>query len=72
MPYEWGNVWEQINKDEHEENTASSSSIFLGNIHDIEGVETENNYKGGNFQNREFKRLGGSKWEIKYSRREVD
>ena len=49
MPYEWGNIWEQINKDEHKENTTCSSNIFLGNIHNIRGVETENNYRGGNF-----------------------
>lgn len=49
MPYEWGNVWEQVNKDEYEENTACSSSIYLGNSHDVGGVETENNYEGANF-----------------------
>jgi len=41
MPYEWGNVQEQVNKDEYEENTACSNSIFLGNIHDVRGVETK-------------------------------
>ena len=49
MPYKWGNVWEQVNKDKYEENTAYSNSILLGNIHDVGGVETENNYEGGNF-----------------------
>ena len=72
MSYKQGNIQEQVNKDKYKENTAYSSSIFLGNIYNIRGVETKNNYEGRNFQNREFKGLGGSKWEIKYLRGEVD
>ena len=29
MPYEWDNVWEQVNKDEDEENTACYSPDTL-------------------------------------------
>ena len=69
MPYEWGNVWEQVNKDEYEENTACSSSIFLGNIHDVGGwrlktiikVETfrMENSKGWEGANRRLNTRGG-------------
>ena len=59
MQYEWGNVREQVNKHEYEENTTCSSSIYLGNIHDVGGVETESNLE--TFRMEKSKGWGGSR-----------